>query len=62
MRISYPVLRLSYPIVRVSYPVMRLSYYTMYVSYHVSSRENRLSGIAFIVYQVFLLSAFVFIM
>ena len=45
MRVSYPIVRLSYPIVRVSYQVFRLSY-----------RENRLSGFAFIVYQVLRLS------
>ena len=38
-------MRLSYNILRVSYQVFRLSY-----------RENRLSGFAFIVYQVLRLS------
>ena len=50
VRVSYPILRLSYPIVRVSYQVFRLPY-----------RENRLSGYAFIVYQVLRVSGFPFI-
>ena len=49
--LSYPiVVRVSYPIVRLSYPIVRVSY-----------RENRLSGFAFIVYQVLRLSGFAFI-
>ena len=55
--LSYPIVRLSYPIVRLSYPIVRLSYQVFRLSY----RENRLSGFAFIVYQVLRLSGFPFI-
>ena len=46
--LSYPIVRVSYPIVRLSYPIVRVSYQVFRLSY----RENRLSGFAFIVYQV----------
>ena len=55
--LSYPIVRVSYPIVRLSYPIVRVSYQVFRLSY----RENRLSGFAFIVYQVLRLSGFAFI-
>ena len=54
-RLTFTVL--SYPIVRVSYPIVRFAYRIVRVSY----RENRLSGFAFILYQVLRLSGFAFI-
>ena len=55
--LSYPTVRISYPIVRLSYLIVRVSYKVFRLSY----RENRLSGFAFIVYQVLRLSGFTFI-
>ena len=50
--LSYPIVRVSYPIVRLSYPIVRVYYQVFRLSY----RENRLSGFAFIMYQVLRLS------
>ena len=55
--LSYPIVRISYPIVRLSYPIVLVSYQVFRLSYC----ENRLSGFAFIVYQVLRLSGFAFI-
>ena len=55
--LSYPVVRVSYHIVRLSYSIVRVSYQVFRLSY----RENCLSGVAFIVYQVLRLSGFPFI-